>query len=176
VAAKRIYVTLDHHLEQEDGLLKRDEGVNPMGQEEKTDGNDNVFHRLLQIYTEKVVYYGSTRRNCGRMERPGAYAKITGSCSDTVEMFLRIQQGKVVAASYETDGCLTSHAAASAAAELAVGRTPAECYEVTQEAILDFLGGLPKDSEHCAKLAADTLHEAVRGYRVNPVAGLYGKY
>jgi nitrogen fixation NifU-like protein len=47
---------------------------------------------------------------------------------------------------------------------------------VTQETILDFLGGLPKDSEHCAKLAADTLHEAVRGYRVNPVAGLYGKY
>lgn len=145
-------------------------------QEQKNADNENVIHRLLQIYTEKVIDYGANRRNCGRMERPGAYAKVTGSCSDTVEMFLRIQQGKIVAASYETDGCLTSHAAASAAAELAVGRTPAECFEVTQETILDFLGGLPADSEHCAKLAADTLHKAVRDYRVNPVAGLYGKY
>jgi nitrogen fixation protein NifU and related proteins len=126
------------------------------------------------IYTQKVIDYGTRPRNLGRMERPGAYANITGSCGDTVEIFLSIQQGKVVAASYETDGCLTSHAAASAAAELARGRTLKECFLVTREDILDFLGGLPADSEHCANLAAATLHKAIRNYQINPLAGFYG--
>jgi nitrogen fixation NifU-like protein len=148
-----------------------------MSEEIKVEGNgvDNPVHqRLLQIYTKKVIDYGAQPRNCGRMERPGAYAKVTGSCSDTVEMFLRVQQGKITAASYQTDGCLTSHAAASATAELACGRTLADCYQVTEKTVLDFLGGLPAESEHCAKLAVDTLHKAIRDYRVNPVAGLYG--
>ncbi len=146
------------------------------GQAEKQDIDDLLQQRLLLIYTKKVIDYGTHPRNLGRMERPDAYAKVTGSCGDTVEMFLRIQQRKIVAANYETDGCLTSHAAASAAAELACGRTLTECFLVTGEAILEFLGGLPADSEHCAKLAAVTLHKAIRNYQVNPAASLYGEY
>ena len=128
---------------------------------------------LLQIYTEKVIDYGTNRPNLGRMEKPGAYAKVRGSCGDTVEIFLRIQQGKIVAATYETDGCLTSHAAAAAAAELARGKTLKECLLVTHQTILELLGGLPADSEHCAKLAAEALHKAVRNYQINPAASLY---
>jgi nitrogen fixation NifU-like protein len=143
------------------------------GQAEKKNGADILHQRLLPIYTKKVIDYGTHPVNCGRMERPGAHAKVTGPCGDTVEMFLRIQQGKIFAASYQTDGCLTSHAAASAAAELACGRTLTECFLVTREAILEFLGGLPADSEHCAKLAAETLHRAIRDYQTNPAAGLY---
>jgi nitrogen fixation NifU-like protein len=143
------------------------------GNEGKQDIDAQLRRLLLQIYTEKVIDYGMNRPHFGRMERPGAYAKVTGSCGDTVEFFLRIQQGKIVAATYETDGCLTSHAAAAAAAELACGKTFQECYLVTHKAILQFLGGLPADSEHCAKLAAEALHKAMRNYQVNPTAGLY---
>jgi nitrogen fixation NifU-like protein len=149
--------------------------MNDKEHEEKVENQGGLHHHhLLSIYTKKVIDYGARQPNCGRMERPGAYAKVTGSCGDTVEMFLRIQQGRVVAASYETDGCITSHAASAATAELACGRTLAECFLITKEAVLEFLGGLPEESDHCAKLAAMTLHQALRNYQTNPASSLYG--
>jgi nitrogen fixation NifU-like protein len=36
--------------------------------------------------------------------------------------------------------------------------------EITGETILQVLGGLPKEDEHCAFLAAETLQEALEDY------------
>jgi nitrogen fixation NifU-like protein len=36
--------------------------------------------------------------------------------------------------------------------------------KIDQEKVLNTLGGLPEDSEHCALLAADTLKAAIRDY------------
>jgi nitrogen fixation NifU-like protein len=41
-----------------------------------------------------------------------------------------------------------------------------EALGITQEKILEALGGLPPDHEHCALLAANTLHQALRSYAV----------
>ena len=44
------------------------------------------------------------------------------------------------------------------------GMTPDELLEVTGDTILNKLGGLPKDDEHCAYLAGETLQEALNAY------------
>lgn len=143
-----------------------------MDQTEKTEEQikkemiDLLMDKITGGLSERVVDYGSDPRNCGSLDRPYGYAKIKGPCGDTMEMFLKIQNDKIVDIAYTTDGCMTSHAAGSAATVMARGSSVRECLKISQSTILDHLGGMPDESKHCALLAANTFHKALRGWAV----------
>jgi nitrogen fixation NifU-like protein len=67
-------------------------------------------------------------------------------------------------ASFQTNGCGATTVCGSFAAEMALGKDPDELLEVTGQSILDKVGGLPKENEHCATLAAETLGQALQDY------------
>lgn len=100
----------------------------------------------------------------GKLKNPNAYARITGNCGDTMEMFLKFKNGCVQEASYTTDGCGSSTVCGSFAAEMAIGKTPDELADITGEAVLQRIGRFPKEDQHCAFLAANTLLEALGNY------------
>ena len=125
-----------------------------------------LFEKTKGLFSEKVIDYGTNPRNYGAMEKPEGYAKITGPCGDTVEIFLRVKKGKIEDIRYTTNGCMTSHAAVSAATVMAKGKAPKDCIRINQSSILDHLGGMPEDAKHCALLAATTLHRALRNFAV----------
>ncbi len=54
----------------------------------------------------------------------------------------------------------------SFAAEMSIGKSPDDILEITGEKILNKLGEFPKEEEHCAFLAAETLREALNDYMV----------
>ena len=110
----------------------------------------------------------------GTMDNPDGYARVTGSCNDTMEIFLRFEKDRVVEASFQTDGCGSSAVCGSFAAEMAIGKTADEILDVTGEAILDRLGGLPKEEDHCAFLAGETLQEAINNYMINQIRAMKG--
>lgn len=112
-------------------------------------------------YSKKVIQHWVQPRNPGALERPDGVARITGPCGDTMEIFLRVQEGRIVDASFRTDGCGTSIAAASMAVELSLGRELDAARRITQQEILAALEGLPEENEHCALLAANTLQAAL---------------
>jgi len=127
---------------------------------------DLLMEKIGGGFSDKVLEYGNEPRNYGIMEKPDGYGKVKGPCGDTVEIFLRIRSDKIEDISYTTDGCMTSHAAVSAATVMAKGKAVRDCIRINQSSILEHLGGLPKDSEHCALLAANTFHKALRNYAV----------
>lgn len=127
---------------------------------------DLLMEKMTGGFSEKVLDYGNDPRNYGPMEKPNGYGRVTGPCGDTVEIFLRIRNDKIEDISYTTDGCMTSHAAVSAATVMAKGKSVRDCIRINQSSILAHLEGLPEDSEHCALLAARTLHKALRNYAV----------
>ena len=88
----------------------------------------------------------------------------TGSCGDTIQLFLRIEEDEVQDAGFLTDGCGSSIISGSMAAELALHKRCDNLTEITGEHIRDRLGGLLEDDEHCAFLAANALHDAVGNY------------
>ncbi|MBN1471743.1 MAG: iron-sulfur cluster assembly scaffold protein [Syntrophaceae bacterium] len=137
-----------------------------MDDEQKKEMIDLLMEKITGGLSEKVVDYENHPRNYGTLAKPVDYAKIKGPCGDTMEMFLKIQNDKIVDISYTTDGCMTSHAAGSAATVMAKGKPVRECIRINQSSILEHLGGMPKDSEHCALLAANTFHKALRAYAV----------
>ncbi|MCK9233193.1 MAG: iron-sulfur cluster assembly scaffold protein [Syntrophales bacterium] len=127
---------------------------------------DFLMEKITGGLSEKVVDYGTHPQNYGTLEKPDGYAKIKGPCGDTMEVFLRIRNDKIDDIAYTTDGCLPSHAAGTAATVMARGKAVRDCLRINQSSILEHLGGMPEDSEHCALLAASTFHKALRNYVV----------
>jgi len=77
-----------------------------------------------------------------------------------MEFWLTARNGKVDQISFITDGCGPSLACGSMAACLAEGKRVEDTAGLRQQDILEALGGLPKESEHCALLAANTMKAA----------------
>ncbi|HMA67160.1 MAG TPA: iron-sulfur cluster assembly scaffold protein [Desulfosalsimonadaceae bacterium] len=95
---------------------------------------------------------------------PDGYARQTGSCGDSIEIWLQVDRGRIRDAGFQTDGCGPSAVCGSYAAEMAIGKTPLEAAELRGEDILGVLGGLPEENEHCAYLACAALYAAVEDY------------
>lgn len=126
-----------------------------------------------QIYEETRAAYGDVAFErwlnplyMGTIDIPDGYGRLTGSCGDTMQVFLKFENDQVQEASFLTDGCGASAVCGSFAAELALGKSPEELIEITGDAILKILGGLPKEDEHCAFLAGETLQEALNEYMI----------
>lgn len=104
-------------------------------------------------------------RNYGPLEQWDGHARITGPCGDTMEFWLRIVDARIAQVSFTTDGCGSSRAAGSMATELAAGQPVAAALQISQDDVLEALHGLPKRAEHCALLAATTLHAALHDWQ-----------
>ena len=124
----------------------------------------SIIEDARKVYSEKVIERWLNPKYMGEMESPQGYGKVTGPCGDTVKVFLRIENDKIIDARFITDGCATTIAAGSMACELAIGKTFKEAFEITREVILEQLGGLPEESTHCALLASNTLGTALTDY------------
>jgi nitrogen fixation protein NifU and related proteins len=110
--------------------------------------------------TATVLDHARHPRNFGPLENAMGNARITGPCGDTMEFWVRVEDGRITRVAFTTDGCGSSLACGSMATCLAEGRPLKDAAAVGQKEILDALGGLPREIEHCALLAADTLQAA----------------
>ena len=120
-----------------------------------------VREKAMEVYSEALIEHGVNPINYGSIKDPDGYAKITGVCGDTVEIFLRVRNGMIEKATFNTDGCIFSIAACSVATEMAEGKTLPGCIGINQSAILKRLEKMPKDHEHCALLAAMAIQKAL---------------
>ena len=123
-----------------------------------------ISAEMRKFYSQTTIDHAMNPRNLGDTEDADGFARVTGSCGDALEIGLRVRNGTIAQATFMTGGCGTSIAAGSMVTELAKGRTIPEARRISQQDVLDALGGLPEESEHCALLAANTLKEAIRDY------------
>jgi nitrogen fixation NifU-like protein len=126
---------------------------------------EQILADLRRTYSPAVIDHWQNPRNFRKLEAADGYAKNTGSCGDTMEMFLKVKDETVAECSFQTDGCGTTVVCGSVATELAAGKTFLEALgSVSAAGILRALGGLPDSSVHCAQLAAETLRQALADY------------
>ena len=130
---------------------------------------DQIFQETRAAYGDLAFERWQNMRHMASMANPDGYARVTGSCGDTMEIFLKFQNDRVQKASFQTDGCGISAVCGSFAAEMALDKGPDEILEITGEKILEILGGLPQEDRHCAFLAAETLQEALNDHMVKQV-------
>jgi nitrogen fixation NifU-like protein len=123
-----------------------------------------IKQEMRKIYSEAVVEHSMNPRNLGDLEDANGFAKVTGPCGDTMSIWLKVNGDTIVNASFMTDGCGTTIASGSMVTEMVKGKSISEAQKTTQRDVLDALGGLPQENEHCALLAANTLKAAIRDY------------
>ena len=87
-----------------------------------------------------------------------------GECGDSVEVFLKVDEGAISEIRVFPDGCLYTMVCASAVSDMARGRGLDQALEIGPEDLEAELGGLPEDHKHCARLAVNTLGEALADY------------
>ncbi|NQT30882.1 MAG: iron-sulfur cluster assembly scaffold protein [Deltaproteobacteria bacterium] len=116
------------------------------------------------MYSEAAIEHSMNPKNLGELEDADGFARVIGPCGDTMEIWLKVKNGTIAQATFLTDGCGTSIASGSMTTELAKGKSIAEARKISQENVLNALGGLPEESEHCALLASNTLKEAIKDY------------
>jgi len=125
-----------------------------------------IKQEMRKIYSEAVVEHSMDPRNLGNLEDADGFARVTGPCGDTMSIWLKVKGDTIINASFTTDGCGTTIASGSMVTEMVKGKSISEAQNATQRDVLDALGGLPQESEHCALLAANTLKAAIRDYIV----------
>jgi len=124
----------------------------------------SVMEDMKRVYSEKTIDHFLNPRNLGEIPAPDGFGRVTGPCGDTMEIRIKVRDGKVANASFWTDGCGPSIASGSMVTEMAKRMNISEAQRISQYDVLAVLGGLPEESEHCALLAADTLKEAIKDY------------
>src|SRR6478672_7305421 len=95
----------------------------------------------------------------------GAFTGAAGgaACGDLSRISLTLEQGRIGAVSFDTEGCGAMRAATAAAAEMVDGRPVLEAAGIGIDVLDAALGGLTPAKRHAAQLAADALHRALAG-------------
>jgi nitrogen fixation protein NifU and related proteins len=99
--------------------------------------------------------------NIGTLEKADGQAIGVGTCGDSLQVFLRIGGDTITTIRCRYEGCQYTLACASAMSKLALGRTLFQALELEPSDVVSELGDLPADHQHCARLAVNTLGEAI---------------
>jgi len=115
-------------------------------------------------YSRRVLEHMYSPGHLGILSSPDGYASYTAPCGDTMEIFLQVANNEIQEIKFFTDGCGSTVACGDVACEMAKGKGVKEAGQISREVILEFLGGLPEETEHCAELAARALKAALMDY------------
>ena len=118
------------------------------------------------MYTEKVMDHFMHPLNVGEIDNASGVGTVgNAKCGDIMRIFLDIDENQVVRdAKFKTFGCGAAIATSSMATEMIIGKTIQEALEVTNNAVMEALGGLPPVKVHCSLLAEQAVHAALWDY------------
>jgi NifU-like protein involved in Fe-S cluster formation len=118
------------------------------------------------MHNQKVIDHFTNPRNVGSIEDASCVGNAGNPADgDTVRLYLKIEDERIVDAKVKVFGCPTAIAAASALTELITGKTIDQALAVRNEEVSEALGGLPEGKLHCSVLAEAVLEDAIAQYR-----------
>jgi nitrogen fixation NifU-like protein len=117
------------------------------------------------LYSEKVMEHFRNPRNVGEIENPDGVGHVGNpTCGDIMELYIKVEKNVIKEAKFKTFGCGAAIATSSMVTELVVGKTIEEALKISNSAVAEALGGLPKVKLHCSVLAEQALRSAIEDY------------
>lgn len=110
------------------------------------------------MFSEALLDHFHNPRNSGDLPDATTTVEVTNPvCGDVLRLAARLEEGRIAAARFRTQGCVASIASSSVLTELLTGKSTAEARAITPQLISDALGGLPPATFHAAQLCADAV-------------------
>jgi len=124
-----------------------------------------VLEDAKEVFSETVIEYAYNPRNMGKLRDANGVGKMMGTCGDTVQIQIHVEDERIIEGRFITDGCGASIACGSMLTEMITGKTIEGALAITSGELLRSLDGLPDEHVHCSVLAVNVLREAIDDYR-----------
>ena len=120
---------------------------------------------MNQDYSTKVMEHFANPHNVGEIENADGIGKVGNPvCGDIMKMYIKVENNVITDVKFKTFGCGAAIATSSMATDLIKGRTIEEALKLTNDAVAEALGGLPKVKMHCSVLAEQAVRGAIDDY------------
>ena len=117
------------------------------------------------LYSEKVMDHFQHPRNLGKMENADGVGEVgNAKCGDIMKMYIKVDDGIITDVKFNTFGCGAAIATSSMATEMIKGKSVEDALELSNQAVVEALDGLPTHKIHCSVLAEEAVKAAVKDY------------
>ncbi len=119
------------------------------------------------LYNEVVLDHFTNPRNVGELaegETDGFAVIGDPSCGDQMSLWIAVRNGRIARIAFKSFGCPGAIATSSMLTSLAEGRTVEAASRLTDDDVVEALGGIPERKRHCSLLGVRALRAALRDF------------
>ena len=116
-------------------------------------------------YSDKVMEHYRHPKNAGKIDDADVIGEAGSlACGDSLKLYLKIKDGIVTDAKFQTFGCGSAVASSSILTEMIIGKPLDEVKKITNADIARELDGLPPEKMHCSVMGHEALEDALKKY------------
>ncbi|MBN2873694.1 MAG: iron-sulfur cluster assembly scaffold protein [Spirochaetales bacterium] len=130
-------------------------------------GESQGYDGPVLYYTEAVIDHFTNPRNVGEMadDEADGYACIGDpGCGDEMKLWIVVRDDRIAKIAFKSYGCPGAISTSSMLTVLADGKTLDEARRISDDDVVNALGGIPANKQHCSLLGVQALQAAIADY------------
>jgi len=121
-------------------------------------------------YSKTAIDYYLRKPHMGVIADADITSEMTGTCGDTMGIYIKMQNGVIADAKYQVMGCAGAVSAAMAVVDLIEGKDLEHARSIDDGTVFKVLKEIPVKKHHCIQLAVKTLHKALDAHLLDKSA------
>jgi len=129
--------------------------------------SEKSYQGPVLFYSDAVIDHFTNPRNVGELpdEETDGFAKIGDpGCGDEMKLWIMVRKGRIEKIAFKSYGCPGAISTSSMLTELAEGRLIDEALAISDDEVVNALGGIPENKKHCSLLGVRALRAAIADF------------
>jgi nitrogen fixation NifU-like protein len=119
------------------------------------------------FYNDDVIDHFTKPRNVGELpesETDGYGLVGDPSCGDQMKLWISVKSERIEKIAFKSFGCPGAIATSSMLTDLAKGKSIEDARRITDDDVVEALGGIPERKKHCSLLGVQALQAAIKDW------------